>query len=359
MHPLLLVLLGVLRTLIARPSTPPGLPDDINLAYFTSQLIRLPLEERPKLATPNVFSAFCGILTLVPPPPIVDAVCLALDSALRDPGGGFVYTKSINTAYAAQVCNQALAKALCNIVSLGPTYASVAVFDALRYFKETSEFKTLVEHMRNKFIELCEPNTSGVIRHAAQCLLAARAMAAYSALRFPKPDFPLKQACVFVTDPEAFLIDKSKFYRMSGHSWESVVLLPAIDRGKWQFRVQLRKLKEHIAIGIVKSDTIVNSHHEIGSEEYTDSVAYDNYSNDGAVRHRGKKADGNNRFQKGSVVMLEVDLDASHRTLRFFVDDKEQRVFVRNIPQSINFVVCALLPPLIFVFPSGLGGWLG
>jgi hypothetical protein len=40
------------------------------------------------------------------------------------------------------------------------------------------------------------------------------------------------------------------------------------------------------------------------------------------------------------VVKLEADLDASSRTLRFFVDDREQPVFVTNIPQAILFAVC-------------------
>jgi hypothetical protein len=46
--------------------------------------------------------------------------------------------------------------------------------------------------------------------------------------------------------------------------------------------------------------------------------------------------------------MLEVDLDASPRTLRFFHNDKEQPVFVTHIPQSINFAVCHLLFLLLF-----------
>jgi hypothetical protein len=48
---------------------------------------------------------------------------------------------------------------------------------------------------------------------------------------------------------------------------------------------------------------------------------------------------GNNGFGEGSTVMLEVDLDMSPHTLRFFVDDKEQRDFVTHIPQSINFAI--------------------
>jgi hypothetical protein len=49
---------------------------------------------------------------------------------------------------------------------------------------------------------------------------------------------------------------------------------------------------------------------------------------------------GNGDYDEGAVVKLEADLDASPRTLRFFVDDREQPIFVTNIPQAIHFVVC-------------------
>jgi uncharacterized membrane protein YagU involved in acid resistance len=44
-------------------------------------------------------------------------------------------------------------------------------------------------------------------------------------------------------------------------------------------------------------------------------------------------------------MMLEVDLDASPRTLRFFRNNVEQPGFITHIPQSINFAVCYCLSP--------------
>jgi hypothetical protein len=57
---------------------------------------------------------------------------------------------------------------------------------------------------------------------------------------------------------------------------------------------------------------------------------------------------GNEKFKDGSTVMLEADLDATPRTLRFFVDDHEQPVFITHIPQSIIFAVRVLLFLLLF-----------
>jgi hypothetical protein len=51
--------------------------------------------------------------------------------------------------------------------------------------------------------------------------------------------------------------------------------------------------------------------------------------------------------------MLEADLDASPRTLRFFINDKEQCLFVTGIPQSINFAVCSRSCPTALHFAVG------
>jgi hypothetical protein len=59
--------------------------------------------------------------------------------------------------------------------------------------------------------------------------------------------------------------------------------------------------------------------------------------------------DGNLGFQEGQTVMLEVNLDASPHTLRFFVDNREQPVYATNIPQSIKFAVCNLSVLLLFI----------
>jgi hypothetical protein len=45
--------------------------------------------------------------------------------------------------------------------------------------------------------------------------------------------------------------------------------------------------------------------------------------------------------------MLEADLDASPRTLRFFIDGREQPLLVTHIPQSINFAVGVSCAPTL------------
>jgi hypothetical protein len=156
----------------------------------------------------------------------------------------------------------------------------------------------------------------------------------YRATPFPHGDFPLSPDCFLLSSDEALQANGCHFASIS-QSWESVVVLPSLDRAKWQFRV-LFKDGVHITIGLVKSGTVVRSKVELGLHRDHDSVAYSSF---GPVIHHGEQWTGNLPYATGSTVMLEADLSATPPTLHFFVDDKEQPVFVTNIPLSITFVV--------------------
>jgi hypothetical protein len=78
-------LLATLRRMISRRSTPADLPDDINIYCFVSRLHSLYLTARPATAPPDVFRLFTSIHSLIPPPPLIDAICTAIDTVLRQP----------------------------------------------------------------------------------------------------------------------------------------------------------------------------------------------------------------------------------------------------------------------------------
>jgi hypothetical protein len=86
----------------------------MRLYCFASLLRSVPLADRPSLAPSDAFRLFTDILSLVPPPPLVDAVCLTIDAALRQPPEtdeywGVIIRERINTWYAGRVCTPALA----------------------------------------------------------------------------------------------------------------------------------------------------------------------------------------------------------------------------------------------------------
>jgi hypothetical protein len=178
--------------MITPPSFPPDLPDLILLACFASRLLAISLEERAKAAPPETFSVFTDILTLIPPPPLVDSICLAIDTTLRQPAADST-PEQINCAYAQRVCTRQPAKALCTLVGMGREFASSGVFAALRYYVESVEFKALSAQDPAGLVELCDADEVGVVRRAAQKLLEQQLVANYSVTPFPKPDFPLTE----------------------------------------------------------------------------------------------------------------------------------------------------------------------
>jgi hypothetical protein len=182
--------------MITPPSSPPTLPDTILLAWFTSRLVSLSLEERAKAAPPELFRLITDILTLIPPPPLVDAICLAIDTTLRQPAERYYSPEQINSAYAQQVCTPQLAKALCTLVGMGSDFASSSVLAALRYCMESAEFKALSAQDPAGLVELCAVEEVGVARQAAQELHVLPRLIEYHEHPFTKPDFPLSEECL-------------------------------------------------------------------------------------------------------------------------------------------------------------------
>jgi hypothetical protein len=54
--------------------------------------------------------------------------------------------------------------------------------------------------------------------------------------------------------------------------------------------------------------------------------------------------------EKGTIVMMEVNMSATPRSLQFFVDGKQQPLSVINIPDSIQFDVSLLILFLSLLF---------
>jgi hypothetical protein len=189
-------LVADLWTRIIHPSDPPGTSDEVRIYCFASRLSSLPLGHRRSVAPPDLFRFFSEILGLIPRPPLIDAICTTIDAALREPAQPRIdpekgVPEQLDREYAALVCGSTLARALCDIVVLGVDYASYAVFGALRYCIDSPEFQAIVAADPLRLIRLAAADEDGHVRRAAQELHGERALSRYSALPFPKPDFPL------------------------------------------------------------------------------------------------------------------------------------------------------------------------
>jgi hypothetical protein len=194
-------LLAELRSVITTAATPRDLPDDVLLAWFSSKLSSIRLELRSAVAPPALFRLFTEILATIPPPVLVDAICLAMESTLYQqpyqvsgPSAGV--PGEMLASYVKEVCTPALGKALCDLTALGAEYASPDLLRMLRYFVDSDEFKTLSSRDSSKLVRLCHADEAGDVRRAAQELHAQHLLDDYSALPFPKPAFPLGEECL-------------------------------------------------------------------------------------------------------------------------------------------------------------------
>jgi hypothetical protein len=142
-----------------------------------------------------LFARFTDILTLIPPPPLADAICLAIDTTLRQPAA-LLRPEQINWAYVQQVCTPHLAKALCALVRMGGDFASSSVFAALRYCVDSAEFRALTAQDVAGLAELCAVDDVGVVRRAVQELHVLPRLIEYHQHTFPKTDFPLSEECL-------------------------------------------------------------------------------------------------------------------------------------------------------------------
>jgi hypothetical protein len=191
--------------MIVTAATPAGLRDEALLAWFASKLRALPLKLRCTVATPTMFRLLSSILAMTPPPQLVDAICTAMDAALRQPAlfdkrYGVLVRKEAVSAYAKEVCTAALRQTLCDLVALGPLYASSALLRMVWYVADSAEFKSLSERDSAMLVRLCAADTQCAVVLKAQTLHAQRLLADYAKLPFPKPDFPLGEECVQTSD---------------------------------------------------------------------------------------------------------------------------------------------------------------
>jgi hypothetical protein len=74
---------------------------------------------------------------------------------------------------------------------------------------------------------------------------------------------------------------------------------------------------------------------------------------DGIVRMNERWKKGNSSwYEEVRVMMMEVNMSATPRSLRFFVDGKQQPLSFINIPPSVQFAVFLLILSLSFSLSS-------
>jgi hypothetical protein len=193
---------------------------------------RIKLEERTKLADVALFHLFTDILALAPSPMLVDAICVAIDVALRQEEADGL-PERINVAFGLQVKTPALAKALCDIVAFGWEYVSQNLFAALSHVTYTAEFQKLVTSQGVSFLDLCKFDDVGIVRRAALELHAHPPLAAYSSHPNPQPCSYFDPYYLFFTHHFSFVARNHEISYLGfadSDPIQSVVFVPSLHR---------------------------------------------------------------------------------------------------------------------------------
>ncbi|KAA6381797.1 MAG: hypothetical protein EZS28_022676 [Streblomastix strix] len=78
----------------------------------------------------------------------------------------------------------------------------------------------------------------------------------------------------------------------------------------------------------------------VGVADDTLKFKYVEYWSGGDLQHVGEYIGENSSFYENHRVALELNMDSNPHTLNFFIDDKQQRNYVINIPNSVRFFAC-------------------
>ncbi|KAA6399595.1 MAG: hypothetical protein EZS28_004874 [Streblomastix strix] len=108
---------------------------------------------------------------------------------------------------------------------------------------------------------------------------------------------------------------------------------PAIKNGIVKF--ELLNNKALLGIGIVE-DTVT----QYGKDEGPDAKVMNKiiqFSSLGLLIHIEAYTQNVEMFKEGDRIAMELNMDSNPRTLTFFINDKEQKVYVSNLPKAVRF----------------------
>ncbi|KAK2963151.1 hypothetical protein BLNAU_1684 [Blattamonas nauphoetae] len=105
-----------------------------------------------------------------------------------------------------------------------------------------------------------------------------------------------------------------------------------ITSGKWRFEA-IFATDYQKRVGIIQSSFSPPSDYFPGK-----TIHSLGYSGSGVIDHQ-LRHEGNQPFRSGEIVCIEADLTGTEPIIAFFIDGKEQKMKVRNIPKEFRFCV--------------------
>ncbi|KAA6354644.1 MAG: hypothetical protein EZS28_049829, partial [Streblomastix strix] len=143
---------------------------------------------------------------------------------------------------------------------------------------------------------------------------------------------------LFQLDTSLIKVEDNVFTKLKGDNDVVVAFDPPIQQGIHRFSIAFANSYSCFhSIGIVDAAVNITKGYALGEDEK--SAEYNNKNVFGQVYHKNKGVEGNEEYQDEQLITAEVNMDAKPRTLHFFVEGKEQPVYVSSLPASIRFAI--------------------
>ncbi|KAA6354716.1 MAG: hypothetical protein EZS28_049757, partial [Streblomastix strix] len=102
---------------------------------------------------------------------------------------------------------------------------------------------------------------------------------------------------------------------------------------KGVYKCEFKNNKNACAFGVMKSGLVIPFGFGCGTPQYCKDTAYQ--YKDGMIKQNGKETKGNQTLKLIDTFAIEVNMSPP-RTATFFIDGKQQPVFVSNLPESVQ-----------------------
>ncbi|KAA6396109.1 MAG: hypothetical protein EZS28_008364 [Streblomastix strix] len=149
-------------------------------------------------------------------------------------------------------------------------------------------------------------------------------------------------------EPEdIYLSDVDVYMKKISKKWDkpnTISLSQVLESGVWMMEAVFSETWSHgTGIGIVRDSYIIPSGTDPWKEPHNKQMAlYLGCGWSGQVLYQGNQSMGNASFKESQVIKLEFDSEKS--TLRFFLDDTQQPVYISGIKEKVRIVIFMYWP---------------
>ncbi|KAA6360465.1 MAG: hypothetical protein EZS28_044008 [Streblomastix strix] len=110
---------------------------------------------------------------------------------------------------------------------------------------------------------------------------------------------------------------------------------PAVTNNVYRCKFKINKIKGNQCFGFMRNGLTIpfNSGPNVSPFQGDNAFFYE----DGSAFWNGVPTTGNKRMKDKDVIEIEVNLKAQPRTAHLFINEKQQPIFISNIPEEVQF----------------------